>query len=100
MNDFTVADKADTTATSEILGNNTFDASGYNVQYALHDNRLNDGDSCTDYEKAGTTFKVCFETAVKNQMLEWFGCLPPWLPEKLLNPKAHACRKESCANLS
>ena len=51
----------------------------YDVEIILHDSTLYDGYSCIDYDKVGSSFGGCIETAMKDSFLEWYGCLPPWI---------------------
>ena len=61
--------------------NNKLTAAYYDVKYTMHDERILDGSKCTDYDKLGTNYKLCIETAFENQMLRIMRCLPPWMSD-------------------
>ncbi len=60
------------------LGNGYFDTKSYKIEISLYDNRIDDGITCTDYEKARTSFGQCIETRLGESMLNWLGCYLPW----------------------
>ena len=66
--------------------------SQYKVTYTIHDNKLNNGLSCTDYEQIGTSYGSCIEKALEKEFIEWFGCLPPWFPSSTPEDKTQKCR--------
>ena len=66
-------------------GNLTFNGKLYEVQISIHDSRVHDGVTCTDYKKIGSSYGECIENEFKNELLSWFGCLPPWFPNKVQN---------------
>ena len=66
-------------------GNLTFNGKLYEVQISIHDSKVHDGLTCTDYKKIGTSYGECVENEFKRELLGWFGCLPPWFPKKIEN---------------
>ena len=36
-----------------------FDKLAYNLEYWLHDSKINDGQSCTDYERSNSSYSDC-----------------------------------------
>ena len=60
------------------LGNGYFDSKSYNIELSLHDNRINNGITCSDYENVKTSYGQCIETRLGESMLSWFGCYLPW----------------------
>ena len=61
-------------------GDNTFDGYLYELKIEVHNHRIHDGISCTDYEKFNSTYQNCIESAFSEKLLDWYGCLPPWFP--------------------
>ncbi len=61
-------------------GNNTFDGYLYEVKIYIHDHRIHDGKTCTDYENFGSSYQNCIERAFSIKLIEWYGCLPSWFP--------------------
>ena len=41
-----------------------------------------EGYDCTDYTKLGSSYGQCIRDALGDQLLNWFGCIPPWFPYK------------------
>ncbi len=53
----------------------------FHVTISLHDSRINDGLTCTDYEKYGTSYEQCTKDMMKNVMVKHFNCVFPWLQD-------------------
>ena len=53
----------------------------FHVKINLHDSRINDGLTCTDYEKYGTTYGECTKDMIMNVMVKHFNCVFPWLKD-------------------
>ena len=51
----------------------------YEVHLHIHDKRIHNGISCTDYDRIHSSYGDCIETAMKQNFLNWYNCLPPWL---------------------
>ncbi len=75
------------------MGNGLFEASSYEIELALHNSKLKDGDTCLDFENNGKTFGQCVENSIMEKMLKWFGCSLPWYTQ-VSNPSC-----EGVANL-
>lgn len=58
--------------------NGLYEAANYEVSLEIHDDKINNGITCTDYASMGSTYGECIENAVKDQLLKWYGCLPVW----------------------
>ena len=58
--------------------NTSFDSLTFDVRMSLHDSRLKDGQTCTDYENLGTSYGQCTENILNQFMLKWLGCVLPW----------------------
>ena len=56
--------------------------SGYNYELTLHvyDSKLQDGVTCFDYDQRGSSYGECIETKMRENLLKWYNCLPPWFP--------------------
>ena len=59
--------------------NDKYNGFYYDVKISLYDSRINDGLSCIDYEKYGTSYGQCSENMMKTVMLKWFNCVLPWI---------------------
>ncbi len=57
-----------------------YEYSMFRAAYEIHDDSINDGITCTDYNKLGSTFGECFQNEVNSKMLGWMGCIPIWFP--------------------
>ncbi len=51
----------------------------YDVKVTLHDSSINDGQTCTDYENIGSSYGKTIENILQQFMLNWFGCILPWI---------------------
>ena len=65
---------------SHAYPNNAYSMTYYDVKFIIHDEKMFDGITCTDYEQIGNTYGECFKTAFEKQMIELFGCIPSWMP--------------------
>ena len=54
----------------------------YKLNLFLHDSSIHDGETCTNYFNAKTTYGKCLHDAVKEKLLGILGCVPPWFPSK------------------
>ena len=79
--------------------NGVYDSLAYDVQISLHDSRTNDGVTCTDYDKLGTSYGQCSELVIKQLMLQWFGCLLPWLSKNSYNTCKKIDKNESISQM-
>ena len=52
----------------------------YAIQVSIHDSRIHNGIACTEYNQLHSTYGECIENALKQQVMNWYGCLPPWFP--------------------
>ena len=73
---------------------NYFDSSSFNLKYMYHDNKIADGQSCTDYEMIESSYGTCIENIMKKYLLECYGCLPTWFPKE----KGLTCEIEKDVN--
>ena len=62
-------------------GNNSYDGYTYVIEISIHDSRNEDGISCNDYEKNGTSYGECIEKSFHDYLVNAYGCLPPWFPK-------------------
>ena len=55
---------------------------GYNYELNLqiYDSKLSDGMTCFNYEQHGSSYGECIETAMRENLMKWYNCLPPWFP--------------------
>ena len=60
--------------------NDRFDSASYNLEYRLHDSKIYDGHTCTDYKRANLSYGDCIDGVMEKLFLESYGCLPPWFP--------------------
>jgi hypothetical protein len=67
-----------------------FDKIAYNLEYRFHDSKINDGQSCTDYERSNSSYGDCIEGIMERMFLDSYGCLPPWF----LRNKGMTCETE------
>ena len=81
------AKETETFVETEVSENKIFAYARYMVHYAVYDNRIHDGISCTDYKKIGTTYGKCVQREVRQQLLDWDECLPPWFPNAKLDQR-------------
>ena len=58
-----------------------FDSSHFEIRYKLYDRTIDDGETCTHYEKIGSSYGECIEEAMKAKLIEVYQCLPPWFPD-------------------
>ena len=58
---------------------NLFSYGIYELEYALYDNSIHDGTSCTDYSKSEMTYGECLNKVLTQEFLSTYGCLPPWV---------------------
>ncbi len=63
------------------LGNGFYSGYKYEVQLTLHDERINDGLSCIDYDRIDSSYGECIEDRIRKNMLMELGCLLPWVPD-------------------
>jgi hypothetical protein len=58
--------------------NGLYETKNYEVSLEIHDNNVNNGITCTDYNSVGYTYGECLEKTLETQLMKWFGCLPVW----------------------
>ena len=58
-----------------------FEGFNYDIEFSLHDSRIKNGRTCTDYDRIGSTYGMCVEENIRDFMLDRFGCLFPWFRE-------------------
>ena len=63
-------------------GNNTFQGYNYEVKVRLHNHEILDGETCTDYDKLGSSYGACLQDMMQESFLNWYGCTPPWIRKK------------------
>ena len=61
---------------------NLFHRYNYEVQIQLNDHKILDGETCTDYDKLGSSYGECLQHAIQDSFLNWYGCTPPWNQKK------------------
>ena len=59
--------------------NGLYESLVYEVKVTLHDSRINDGQTCIDYENSGSSYGKTTENLLQQFMLNWFGCILPWI---------------------
>ena len=57
-----------------------FEQSSYELGYTIHDSKIYDGKSCTDYKRMNSSYGNCVDSIMKRHLMECYGCLPPWFP--------------------
>ncbi len=60
--------------------NGLFDYYTYDLEIVMYDSRIHEYDTCIDYNEKGSSYSECVENSLKDKLLEWYGCLPPWFP--------------------
>ena len=55
-----------------------FEAANYEISIDIENNLLNDGKTCINYDKKRFSYGECIENAVKDQLIEWYNCVPVW----------------------
>ena len=63
-------------------GNNTFQGYNYEVKIQLHNHKILDGETCTDYDKLSSSYGGCLRDKMQESFLNWYGCTPPWIQKK------------------
>ena len=61
-------------------GDGSYDNNNYKVKLSVYNSALNEGQTCKDYEKEGTSFGQCVEESIGDMFLDLYACLPPWFP--------------------
>jgi hypothetical protein len=60
-----------------------YDRKVYEIEYKLHDSRVHDGVTCTDYDNSEwISYRNCLNVVKKKRLLSTYGCLPPWFPHQ------------------
>ncbi len=54
----------------------------YKLEINIHDSSVYNGKTCKVYG-IDDTYGECIDTAMRQKLRNWYGCLPPWLPEKI-----------------
>ena len=57
---------------------NLFNYRTYQLNIALRDSQIYEGTKCTDYVKRESSYGECVENAMKDLLINSYGCLPPW----------------------
>ena len=73
----------------------TFSLARYHIKYEVHDSGLFHGHTCTDYALTKTSYGQCIENAVEDQLLTWYGCLPPWFLFSNKDYKSPKCTNDT-----
>ena len=55
----------------------------------MNDDTINDGTSCTNYEKLGNSYGKCLENNLQNDLNLLYGCIPPWV---ILSTQEQECK--------
>ncbi len=55
-----------------------FEAANYEISIEIENNLLNDGKTCINYDNKKFSYGECIENAVKDQLIEWYNCVPVW----------------------
>ena len=63
-----------------VKGNGFYDNNVYKMKLTLFNSQINEGLSCIDYEKRGTSYGDCIHKSIEDTFLSLYGCLPPWFP--------------------
>ena len=58
-----------------------FEGLRYAVDLTLDNHDIYEGINCINYARIGSTYTECIEKKMKNALLDWYGCLPPWYPK-------------------
>lgn len=67
-----------------------FDSVSYQVDFHLHNSKIYNGKSCTDYEQINSSYGQCIENIMSERLVKCYGCLPPWFPSR----KGLTCESE------
>ncbi len=78
VNDIQVAEMDNALVSFGPTTEDRFDFSMFEVRCTLYDDRIHDESTCTDYEKIGSSYGVCIKQVMRDQLLDSYGCLPPW----------------------
>ena len=78
VNDIQVAEMDNALVSFGPTNESTFDFSMFEIRCTLYDDRIHDERTCTDYEKIGSSYGVCVKQVMRDQLLDSYGCLPPW----------------------
>ena len=76
--------------------NGLFQWANFLLDYDIHDDRIKDGITCTDYGKYNTSYGSCIKSAMRAELLAAFGCLPPWF----LNEDPKTCESGIPININ
>ena len=63
-------------------GDDTFDVFQYLMKLSIHDKSIHDGKTCTDYTKQDTSYGKCIHDILEDNLMQSYGCLPPWFPNE------------------
>ena len=61
---------------------NLFHRYSYEMKIQLNDHKIRDGETCTDYDKLGSSYGECLRHAMQDSFLNWYGCTPPWIQKE------------------
>ena len=50
----------------------------YKMYFEIQDDSILHGSSCMDYSRVGSSYSTCIQDEFKVQLVDWFGCIPPW----------------------
>ncbi len=78
------------------ISNNTFDGYSFELEIGIHDSRIHNGITCTDYKKKGNSYGECIETKFYDYLLKAYACLPPWFPKN----SSLTCEKQKAIGIN
>ena len=71
-------------------GQDTFDVFQYLMKISIHDKSIHNGKTCTDYAKQGKSYGKCIHEVLEDNLIQSYGCLPPWIP----NAQGKICQQD------
>ncbi len=79
--------------------NGLYEGLDYEVKVTLHDSRINDGQTCIDYENNGSSYGKTTENILQQFMLNWFGCILPWIQNSTITVCDKFLKNESFSQI-
>jgi hypothetical protein len=68
-----------------------FEYKDYELQVTLHDNSIQDGVHCCNYDKRNTSHGQCVHEKLMDFFLQNYGCLPPWTAQNKVRSSFKKC---------
>ena len=65
----------------------TYEGKRFILSAELHDHKVHNGYTCTDYTKQRSSYGMCVEKVIKSRLEKYLGCLPAWFTPVLKDDK-------------